>query len=113
MASAVNRDNALRPLFVLVGINTDKATLRFSMHLSIDRGKRLVKYRIRVEVDGMPRYAGDTFDLIIDKVDDYLSEELKRFDPDVRYNYRWDFGVEIGEVGFSKPLWHLAWKTAD
>ena len=110
VASAVNRDNALRPLFMLVGINTDKATLRFSLRLSLARARREIKIRMIVEVDGMPRHAGDTFEMINDKVmDDYLSAELERLLPDYE-DYGHDIGVEIGEVGFSKPTWKTAHK---
>jgi len=44
-------------------------------------------------------------------MDDYLSAELERLLPDYE-DYRPNIGVEIGEVGFSKPLWHLAWQSA-
>ena len=110
MASAVNRDNTLRPFFVLVGYNNDKATLRFSLRLSLARARREIKIRMIVEVGGMPRYADDTFEMINDKVmDDYLTAELERVLPDYE-DYRPDIGVEIGEVGFSKPTWKTAHK---
>jgi hypothetical protein len=48
--------------------------------------------------------------MINDKVmDDYLSAELERLLPDYE-DYRPDIGVEIGEVGFSKPTWKTAHK---
>jgi hypothetical protein len=108
VASAVNRDGALRPFFVLIGINADKVALRFSLHLSIDHAERQIKIRMRIEADGIPRYAGDTLEMINDKVmDDYLSAEIERLLPD-EDGYSHDIGVEIGEVGFSKPKWKTA-----
>jgi hypothetical protein len=74
--------------------------VRFSLRLSIPRARREIKIRMIVEVVGMPRYAGDTLEMINERVmDGYLSAELERLLPDDSENCLWDTGAER-----SRPL---------